>query len=551
MTSRWEKGWMWARRHPAAATFIGVSGVASCLALAGIAWYLVQVNQLNEGLEKEVLATRRQSRRANENLRGAVAVVERMIRLGRSELADVPHLEQVRRQVLEDALVFFKEFVVANAEQPAMRELVAFVRVEVANIHRQLGDLPAAEREYRQSLLDLAALAGESTNPRRVREDAASCQASLGLVFLNTDRPDEASASFHEALKSYRSLQHDFPDDLQLTAQEAQIHNNLGLLALGREWFDVADVEFADALLLLDDLPVIAAEADDFALKRGEVLINLASLYQHQGKLAEARSVYERQIESMHAVMEQSRGLRDLRWNLSTAYNNAAAASRALGNYERAEQSFREALRLADELSSNFPTVAIYRRSRAQMLDNLGMLLAQQGRAGEAEPMFRSSIAIRQRLVGKETSVPSDDFELAAGWNLLATLLLGRNQLDEARQLAEKSLKLFKSTPGNAVDDLTRRVQLATTEHLLADILVARHEEPAALAHLRHAVDHQRAALEASPANAQYRRLLAYHLQGLAALVRKMMQLDEIPELERELRDLERETSDRQIRDIR
>jgi tetratricopeptide (TPR) repeat protein len=535
----WEDGWKWARRHPGIAMSIGVSGVASCLALAAVTLHVMQVDKLNEGLENEIRATRTQSRRANENLRGAVAVVERMIRLGRSELANVPHLEQVRRQILEDALVFFKEFVVGNAEQPGMRELVAFVRVEIGNIHRQLGNLPAAERDYRQSLLDLAALAQGATNPHRIREETASCQASLGLIFLNTARPDEANASFHEALKSYRSLQHDYPEVLQFSAQEAQIHNNLGLLALGREWFDVADSEFADALLLLDELPVIATESDEFALQRCEVLINLASLYQRQGKLAEARAVYERQIESMRDVMEESRGLRDLRWNLSTAYNNVATVSRALGEFDRAEQAFREALRLSDELSSNFPTVAIYRRSRAHVLDNLGMLLAQQGREAEAETIFRSSIAVRQRLVGKETSLPSDDFELAAGWNLLATLLLGRNQLDEARQLAEKSLQLFESRPGNASEDLKRRVQIATTEHLLADILEARHEETNAETHLRQAVEQQRAVLKEAPANAEYRRLLAYHLQGLIAHLRKTMRLEDVPELERELGQLE------------
>jgi|GEM_PF-5377244 len=539
MTFRYQQGLNWTRRHRAATIFIGVGGLAACLVLAGAAWRVAKVNRLNEGLEREIRTTQTQSRRANENLRGAVAVVERMIRLGRSELADVPHLAQVRRQILDDALVFFKDFVVANAEQPAMHELVVFVRVEVANIHRQLGDLPAAEREYRQSLADLAALAEGAGNLRRIREDAANCQASLGLIFLATARPDEANTSFHEALKSYQSLQHDYPDNLQFTAQEAQLHNNLGQLALGREWFEVADAEFADALLLLDDLPMIAAEADDFALQRCEVLLNLASLYQRQGKLAEARSAYERQIESIRAVMEQSRGLRDLRWNLSTAYNHVAAASRALGDPERAEQAFREALRLADELSSNFPAVAVYRRSRAQMLDSLGTLLVQQGRAAEAEALFRSSIAIRQRLVGKETSLPSDDVELAAGWNLLATLLLGRNQLDEARQLAEKSLQLFESRAGNFADDGKCPVQLATTEHLLADILVARHEEPAALAHLRHAVEQQRAAFQEAPGNAQYRRLLAFHLQGLVALLRKTMQLDDVPDLERELSRLE------------
>src|SRR5579863_2331993 len=93
--ARWEKRWNWARRHPAVAMFIGMSGLASCLALAGVVRYVIKVNRLNEGLEQEIRATRNQSLRASENLRSAVAVIERLIRLGRSELANVPHLEQV------------------------------------------------------------------------------------------------------------------------------------------------------------------------------------------------------------------------------------------------------------------------------------------------------------------------------------------------------------------------------------------------------------------------------------------------------------------------
>lgn len=548
----WERGWKWARRRPASATLIGVSALASGLLIAGGAVHLFQVEALNERLRDEVLMKRRQSERANENLETAVEVVERMMTwVGRDELSHVPHLEQVRRKLLTDALQFYTGFLARNADQPGMRDLVASARVEFADLHRQLGDLPRAEKEYRAALAQLVKTPQHPIRARRAREDLARCTLHLGLVLIDLGRLDEAEAELDRARGHYEQLRRESPDDTTIVRQVARCHNDLALAAIARGQLERAQTEFTAALDLLKDTTPSGARADGEAvdapdgtadderrLQHAGVLVNLGALDQRLGRWEDARGLYRQAIERLTSLHENSRGRRDLRFDLAKTHNNLATVSNVLRDADGAEQSYRETLRLADQLAGDFTTVVSYPRMTAQVLENLGMLQGSRGRFDDAEALFRRSARIRETVVERSESIPEDALGLASSWNNLATVLMLREQFADAQQLVEQSLTRQRRIESAAPE---QQALLAQTEHLLADVLRARNDSAGAVQHLRRAVEQQRTVVKNSPADVRQRSALIYHIQSFAALLRdrnEPTEADELRQLELELEDL-------------
>ena len=110
-------------------------------------------------------ARREQQRRlAVTNFILARDSVDRMLsRVGEVELADVPQMEPVRRELLTDALRFYEEFVRRGDGDPALRLELGRALIRLARVQDLLGDSLGAERSYRRAIITLAGPAGAST----------------------------------------------------------------------------------------------------------------------------------------------------------------------------------------------------------------------------------------------------------------------------------------------------------------------------------------------------------------------------------------------------
>src|SRR5262249_54362157 len=122
----WERAVKWARRHPARA---GVGGVV----VLAVATVLVVVLAANAGLQRESARAEASRQEAVANLQTALAAVDRMLtRVGEDRLPDVPQVELVRTQLLEDALEFYQGLALRAGDDPKLLE-------ETARAYRRLG----------------------------------------------------------------------------------------------------------------------------------------------------------------------------------------------------------------------------------------------------------------------------------------------------------------------------------------------------------------------------------------------------------------------------
>ena len=221
----------------------------------------------------------------------------------------------------------------------------------VAMLNLQLGRIPEAEAEFRESL--------------RLNPESAPTHYNIGLVFSMQRKYQQAAAEFQNATRldpnhagahnNLGAMLHAFGrfDEaaaeyrraIVLKPENGEAHNNLGRLLMSRSQFSEAVVEFDQALRLdanavspLAGLAWVRAVAADPAVRQPEEAIRLGE---------RAASVSNRKDPAVLDAL--------------------AAAYAAAGQFDKATATAREAMELADALSLQALWVDI--RSRAKLYE--------------------------------------------------------------------------------------------------------------------------------------------------------------------------------------
>jgi hypothetical protein len=135
----------WARRHPS----VFIAGVVLLVLLAAgslVSAWLIQGEQ-----EKTRLAYQQERQHASEaeqQFRLARRAVDEMIQLAEEELAGKPHLDGLRKRMLERALVYYQEFVEQRRDDPDARAELAATQDRVKKILDDLAVLQGAGKLF-------------------------------------------------------------------------------------------------------------------------------------------------------------------------------------------------------------------------------------------------------------------------------------------------------------------------------------------------------------------------------------------------------------------
>ena len=86
----------------------------------------------------------------------------------------------------------------------------------------------------------------------------------------------------------------------------------------------------------------------------------------------------------------------EYRQDLALSHNNLGNLLAGLGKRPEAEQQYRKALTIQEQLAADFPAVPAYRQDLAISHNSLGVLLAGLGKRPEAEEQYRKALAIQE-----------------------------------------------------------------------------------------------------------------------------------------------------------
>ena len=160
------------------------------------------------------------------------------------------------------------------------------------------------------------------------------------------------------------------------------------------------------------------------------VRLTIGMTYLELGLIADAEP-------HLTAALEiQSRVLGRAHPDVAECLNGMAMLTKAKGNYDAAEELYREALGLQRAAVGEESTAV------AETMNNLGVLLRKKGRWTQAETLHRQALAIRRKALGAHHQ------DVATSMVNLAAVLKRRGESAEAESLYHQALGIFREVLG-------------------------------------------------------------------------------------------------------
>ncbi|HUE84601.1 MAG TPA: hypothetical protein VMO26_00840 [Vicinamibacterales bacterium] len=297
--------------------------------------------------------------------------------------ADVPQVEELRRQLLARAEGFYVAFMDQEPRSERARRDLALAHMRLGHINRMLEKRDQAEREYRDAITRLTALVSTSA-------PAAEDQQSLGIAYnwlgetlrVQAGRRAEAADAYDRALQLQEALVAAHPDRPVYQEELARTLSNRGIL---RSLTDaaLAERDFREAVRLLEPL---AARSDRALQDLGRAANNLAAVLD-AGGAADAGVFYERAVGGHEQLVARDPDHRVYQLELATFANNFAVFLQQHGDPVAASQRSRQAIELITALARPAPSLAI---ERADAHTLRGMILETRDAAESDEAYERA-----------------------------------------------------------------------------------------------------------------------------------------------------------------
>jgi serine/threonine-protein kinase len=210
------------------------------------------------------------------------------------------------------------------------------------------------------------------------------------------------------------------------------------------------------------------------------------------------------------------------------AYLKLAVIRAEIGEVGQAMRDYEVVKGIAVRLAAAYPAEADYRNALAVCHNNLGRLLARQGKRAEAEAAYREALRLQQDLVAAARPAVADyGNALAVSHNNLGLLLADQGKWAEAETAYRAAVRRFQELAGAHHDVAAYRSALASSHNNLGNLFAVRGERRKAEAAFREALGLRQELAAAHPAVPDYRRELAYTQNSLGVVLADLQKRDE------------------------
>jgi serine/threonine protein kinase len=428
----WSRTGKWARRRPALAALVTVSGLAAVTLAAVVLSYNARLRATNQDLSSALAATREQQQRAEDNFRLARAAVDQYA----LKVSADPRLREsfrpLRKELLQTAVPFYEKFVEQHGDDPLVQADLATSCLRLVQLLAEVDDPAKAIARCQQARDILTRLVREAPANEQYRKDLAGSLNSLGNLNLATGQSAAAEEAYRAAIDQLEQLEQAGHGADSLTGHRAQAWGNLGVLYRQRNQPERAQEALHESLRLHREL---AARHPDDARHAREVvrgLVHVGMLYRGMGKYPEADQAYQEAITRMRPLLAKHPQHAEYQFELARGLNNLTTLYLKWNRPAEGEKPIQESLELYRRLAARYPEVTQYQSGVAFALTNLGKVYRLTGRPTEAETASREALAVRKHLVAKYPRVHEHASFLGAVAEELARLLRDTGRIEEA-----------------------------------------------------------------------------------------------------------------------
>jgi tetratricopeptide (TPR) repeat protein len=492
--------------------------------LAGAAVLATALVALAAGCVAAILQkqeTQHQRLRAEANFQKAADEVERLLaRIGQERLKDLPQMESLRSELLEEALRFQLGFLKERSDDPLVLLGVARAARMAASLQGQLHRLDEAERTCRQALQILDELVARSPRDLGYRRERAAALDTLGLTLATLERVDEAEAAYRQAIDVRGLIVMEDPTSAEDRWRMAVGLDQLGVLLRDAGRWDEAEHFFVRGRQLCEANPPASPADPRVRQELVAILGHQGSMLVNRGRRAEALQAYAHAVRVQKALVHASPRTSFNRELLVTLLLNQAGALAANHQAALAERPLVEARELAERLRTDSPAVARYHELAASVHNTLANTIrSDPSRASEACELLNRAIALQEKVVAMSPAAPDYVAKLAVMCDSLANLLRARNAFDEAETLYRKELSYQAHLAAEHPQVIAYRFGHGQALHNLADLIRERGRAGEGLPLEREAVQVLRTVYRSNVRNPEFRMAISYAYWTLCAIL--------------------------------
>jgi tetratricopeptide (TPR) repeat protein len=192
---------------------------------------------------------------------------------------------------------------------------------------------------------------------------------------------------------------------------------------------------------------------------------------------------------------------------------------RSVGDLKTAESAMREYKRLADQMVALGPDNMKWRMEEQYAEFDLGVLLKDQRRFGEAATQFRDSLTTIEAIATADPANRDYQASISESLSWLGDTFAALGRYAEAQAAYQRRIAVLDRLLA-AKPDVDYRQRLVTAHRSLGDLYVERGERDLAIREFRDAISQGRALTALEPNNAQW---LAYAMAASDHLARQLL----------------------------
>jgi serine/threonine protein kinase/tetratricopeptide (TPR) repeat protein len=300
------------------------------------------------------------------------------------------------------------------------------------------------------------------------RSGLANSRHGLGLVLVDFGRFGQAAEAFRQACNLQQKLAEDFPSAPDYRCSSAVSHSDLGNALRFTGQHPEAEKAFRQALTLLEELVESCPTEVTYSHQLARARYNLGAFLEITGRPRDAEKPLRQARAYLEKMSADSSGAG--RRELASALNTLAGVLKRTEQGQEAEEVYRQAIAVWEELVEASPTAAENRNSLACSLSNLALLLNSQQEWAKSRPLVERAIREQRAVLQRSPGDPAHRQFMADHYKLLAATLLG---LGEHRKAAEAVADAHSARPGSwqesyrAADLLVACVTLAEKDERL------------------------------------------------------------------------------------
>ncbi len=340
------------------------------IAVLGIALAALTVGFAVFGHQRQ--ETERQRRRADHDfLKAADAVEQLLTRIGEDRLSDLPQMESLRAELLDDALQFQLGLLAERGDDPEVLLRVTRAARMAANLQVQLNRQEEAERTCSQAISIVDELIARSPHDLRYRRERAVLSDTLGLILARLGRTDEAETAYRQAIDIRGLIVKEDPGSAEDRWRMAVGLDQLAVMLQGGGRWEEAEHFFVRGRQLCLANPPSSPADPRVRQQLVTILAHLGRLLIDRGKPAEALPSYAEAVAVQKALVglsPRSGGFRELLVRLLLDQSTAMTGS---GRPAEAERTLLEARALIDPLRADHPAIASYQELGASVYTTL------------------------------------------------------------------------------------------------------------------------------------------------------------------------------------